>query len=96
MLLRRLQTLVDHDAQTLVWIKTPCACQLDTTAVTRGAMRCRHQGIWVQVPAVPHRLRSQRIRNWFKRLTCKPRVATRPMAERISHDSLKTVAAARH
>lgn len=89
MLLRRLQTLVDHDARALVWIKTPCECQFDTTATARGAIRCRHQGVWVQVPAVPRRLRSQRIRSWLKRLTCKPRIATRPMAERVSQHALK-------
>ncbi len=84
MLLRRLQTMVDHDARTLVWVQVACDCQTDATRTMRGAIPCRHQGAWVQVPAVPRRLRSQRIRQWLKNLTFRSGGAARPMAERIS------------
>lgn len=83
MLLKRLQTLVDQDARALVWIQTACACQLGPHRETRGALRCRHQGAWVPVEAVPRRVRSQRLKSWLKRLTCQSQGAARPMAERI-------------
>lgn len=83
MLFKRLQTLVDQDARALVWMQTTCDCQLGTYAGARGARRCHHQGAWVQVSAVPRRVRSQRIKSWLKRLTCPSQGVTRPMAERI-------------
>lgn len=58
MLLRRLQTMIDRDARTLVWVRVTCHCQTHATGITRGAIRCRHQGTWVQVPLAPLRLRS--------------------------------------
>lgn len=86
MLFKRLQTLVDQDARALVWIQTACACQLGPHTTTRGALRCRHQGAWVPVDAVPRRVRSQRLKSWLKRLTCPSEGVARPMAERIQRN----------
>lgn len=91
MLFRRLQTLVDQDARTLIWVQTTCPCQLGSQTQARGALRCRHQGAWVPVNAVPRRIRSQRLKNLLKRLTCPSQGVARPMAERIQRDVARPV-----
>lgn len=91
MLFKRLQTLVDQDARALVWVRSACACQLGPHNNARGAVRCRHQGAWVPVEAVPRRVRAQRLRNWLKRLTCPQDTTVRPMAERIQPEVMTAV-----